>query len=402
MNAATQMTMTLKLEQNWIYNHRAEMLVKYSKFNDGYDFNNQWEMVMTQYKKRFTKVQHNLMNVIRRRAYKVPGVCNASFKTLQQDYQNEYGTSVSRDTWQRTVDKAEKMGLILKLGGKRLIEGRNSTTANVIIFNRHDEVRAYEIAQLEQQEKEIARLLEEEYARMSPAMNYAFNAMKWAEDKAAKQRQEQADKQRQEQAQKAAEQKAKKQSLYKKMATYIASKKMNVNVNEFMGIAYGSINKLKKSTNITQEQAEQIAFELFVKAVNTKKVKKTHAALYSWLMNDNFNLLTGKKETMTKREVTKKRGKKVGVITKGYVESIEDPIRKAELMAAYEQQQKEMEEIKNSNPILKAADDHWTQIHTEQQKAKEEQFKRELEQSGMNEKEYYEFKRAELLKSLNS
>lgn len=405
---ALQMTMEFKLGKQWVYNHDSSV-VKYSRFNSVEDFNNQWEMIMVTYKSKFSRKQHELLNIMKGFAGSeedAPGVCSARFKRLEDAYQKRYGVSISRDTWQKTQKKLEKYGIAIVCAGKRLIEGRGSTTANVIIFNRAEDVKAHEIAQKEAEEREIARLLEEEYARMTPVMNYAFNARKWAEQKAINEQEKELRAQREQAQQREIERQqkqAEKKSLYKKMREYAKNK--NININEFMGIAYGSMNKMQKMVNVSQEQAEKIAFDLFVKALTAKPTLKrpqvNYAALYSWLLKDTLNMLTGQTKQMTKHEIAKKSGKKVGIITKGFAESETDPIRRAELLAAYEQQEKEKQEIFNDNTLLKAAQDHWTAVHDKQEKDRLDTLKRDMEQRGMSEKEYFEYKRQELLKQLN-
>lgn len=405
-----QSEFNLKLEKPALFNDKCINFSKYSKFKSVPDFDNQWSMIMTEYKKFFTKEQLLVLTLIRQFSVIHPGVCYASYNTLNEEYQKIYGHGFSRDLWRAAVNKADSFGLLNKHEGKRLKMGRNSKTANVLIFNRYDEVKAYAIAKAEAEEEEIARLLEEEYARMTPVMKFGFNARQWAENKALKAAHTKAEKERHEQEQKEMECKAKqaeKQSLYKKMVKHIQYKKMEstINLNELVAIAYGSVKKMMKNVKVSQQQAEEIAFTLFVKALAAKPTKKrpnvNHTALYSWLMKDNLQMLTGEKRQMTKHEITKKQGKKVGVITEALIENETDPYRKAELLAAYEQQEKERQASIEKNPTLKSSHEHWDKIHAENKQKELNEKERKRKQLGMSEQEYLEYKRKELLAQLN-
>lgn len=199
MGALKQMKFTL--DKTRITNHKVEWLHNYSKFADLYDFNNEYEKIMVDKKKKFTKVQHAILNVIRHFAAKVPGVANASYKTYNKELHKVLGHTVHNDTIKNTLKKAEKMGVCLVVAGKRL---NGSYTANVIVFNRADEVRAYELAQLEKEEREIKKQIEQEFAQMSPALQYAHNAKVWAQEKAQKDAEKAAESKRKEQQAKVA------------------------------------------------------------------------------------------------------------------------------------------------------------------------------------------------------
>lgn len=325
-----------KLEKQAIFNDKRVNYTKYSNFSSVQEFNNQWSILMTTYKKKFTKPQLKVLSIIRRFAGgKFVGVCNASFRSISEKFEEKYGTTVSRDTWRTAVDKADKFGLLNKHDGIRLVDGRNSRTANVLIFNRAEDVKAYAIAKAKEEEAEIEQLLEQELARMTPAMNYAYKARKWAEEKAIK-KAEQEDAARKK-AEKEAAQEAKRASLYNKIGNYLAKNKVNetVQLKEMVAIAYGSVNKMIENVDrITKEQAEDIAYTLFIKAVKTKKVKKTHAALYSWLMNDNLAKLTNQKDTMTDSELKLAAGLNVDMIPEFMIEQEQDAIKRAEMTAS--------------------------------------------------------------------
>ena len=191
MGATKQMTFALTKTR--ITNHKVEWLHSFSKFSNVEDFNNEYEQIMVDKKKKFTKVQHAILNVIRRYACKVPGISGVSYKKINIQLHKILGHTVHDDTIRRTLNKAEKMGIILKCGGKRI---NGSYTANVIIFNRYDEMRAYEIAAAEKEEQEIKKRIEEEFKEMSPALQFAHNAKVWAQEKAEKEAEKAAEEKR--------------------------------------------------------------------------------------------------------------------------------------------------------------------------------------------------------------
>lgn len=338
MGAALQMEFTL--EKQAIYNGENSNHSKYSRFSSRKDFNQQWALILKTYKDklRFTKLQLRVIGVIVGFAgAKNFGVCSASFKKINKKFKEKYGTNISRDTWRTVVDRCAKYGILSKHDGIRLTEeGDNkSRTANVLIFYRADEVRAYEIARAAETAAEMERLLEEEYARMTPQMTFAFNAKKWGEEKALK-RAEQEEKERRE-AQKRAEEekKAKYVSLYVKINSYIQAKKLDLQAADFVGIAYGSVKKLMGATNISKVKAEEIAYSNFLKAVNTdkSKVKKNYAALYSWLMKDTTSKLTGQAKEMTDAEIADKQGRNTELPPQFMIDAEQDPIKRAALQA---------------------------------------------------------------------
>lgn len=287
MGAAIQLQFALELEKPTLFNHKIELLGQYSKFRDGKDFNNNWEMIMVDYKTEFTKVQLDILTVVRRRAYKVPGIANASYRTYLADFKETFGYEVSRDTFRDTLDKAEKYGILLKFFGQRMIKGRGSKTANVVIFNRYEEVTAYAIAHAKKQDEETARLLEEEQQKMSNVLNYAYNARKWAEEKAQKQAAKEAEEARKAALAKEAEEKAKLISLQARMRAYLEAKKMTTDkttFNEYCKIIYSTIHKaMQKDSKLTRRQAEELAYEAFVAMCNVsdENIKKNRFALLS-------------------------------------------------------------------------------------------------------------------------
>ena len=281
MGAAEQLTFVL--DKPRVINHRCEWLARYSKFKDIYDFNNEYEKMMVEKKKRFTKLQHTILNVVRKYGAKVPGVVNASYRTLIERIEEVYGHKVHAETIANTINKAESMGILVKLHAKR-IDG--SYAANVLIFNRYDEMTAYEIANLKAKEEEIAKQLEEEYAAMSPVLNYAANARKWAEEK---QRKEEERKKAEEQAAAKAremEQKQKKETLYTRLLTYVHAKKITKEQFEQLNkILYGERKKIMKADpRLTEEQADNMVFGAFINALNKQsKVKNLFAFVTGYI-----------------------------------------------------------------------------------------------------------------------
>lgn len=279
MGAAEQLQttqMTFAISTPRVLNERTEWLVRYSKFNDIYDFNNEYEMIMVEYKRKFTVLQHHVLNVVRKLAAKVPGVCNASHKYIQEQFKARYGRTVSTDTISRTIEKAESYGILIKCNGWR----RNkSYTANVLIFNRYDEVKAYAIAALQKSDEETAAMLEMEYAAMEGVMQYAFNKKMWATEKKRKEMEREAAAKRQaDEAKKAAQAaKARKQTMNQKLKALVAANQLTkAEAAEMNKVVYGERNKLMKADErLTQDQAEQIVWEAFMHVLtNRDSIKK--------------------------------------------------------------------------------------------------------------------------------
>lgn len=318
MGAAQQLTFVL--DKPRIINHRCEWLARYSKFKDIYDFNNEYEKMMVEKKKRFTKLQHTILNVVRKYGAKVPGVINASYKTLIERIEEIYGHKVHAETIANTINKAESMGILIKLHAKRI---NGSYAANVIIFNRYDEMTAYEIANLKAKEEEIAKQLEEEFAAMSPVLNYAENARKWAEEKRQK---EEERKKAEEQAAAAAremEQKQKKETLYTRLLTYVHAKKITKEqFNELNKVLYGERNKIMKADpRLTEEQADNMVFGAFINALNKKSKVQN---LFAYVTNKIRRTFKEFKEGYKPSEYANKRSQGSGGRTEVVPEWFDD------------------------------------------------------------------------------
>ena len=282
MGAAKQLEMALTLERATVYNYKIEMFEGQSKFRDGNDFNNHWEQNMVKYKKHFNKGQLLILNIVRQHAFKVAGVCNATYRTIIKAYENTYGHEVHRQTVANVVQKAEKLGLITVYEGMRMIEGRGSRTANVLIFNRYEEVEYYAIARLKAQDEEIARLIEEQNAKMTTISKYAYNAQAWAEKKQANELKKA---QQAHEAEQRANQATKVQTMQSRMRELLEAKKMvsdNATFNEYRMIMFSTIKKaMAADTRLTRSQAEELAFKAFqlMCSTNDKDIKKNRAAL---------------------------------------------------------------------------------------------------------------------------
>ena len=346
---ALQIEFTLELEKPILFNHDTEMLRPYSKFRDGEDFNNEWEMIMVEHKKYFTKPQMQALTVVRRRAYKVAGVANASYRTYIEDSKEIYGQEISRDTFRTALEKAEERGLLLKHFGQRMVKGRGSKTANVIIFNRYDEVTAYAIAHAKKQDEELARLLEEEQRKMAGVLNYAYNARRWAEEKAQKQAAKEAEEARKAAAAKEAERQAKLVSLQARMRAYLEAKKMTTDkttFNEYRKIVYSTIHKaMQKDSKLTRRQAEDLAYEAFVAMCNVpeSQVKKNRFALLSNKLSRHLLSVVGE---YSKQDLRKKQAEALGARTESEPEWMEE--HKAE----QERRQEKQEQRRTSDSLI--------------------------------------------------
>lgn len=341
MGAATQLQFILDLDRTnkpAILNSKDRDYSQYSKFTTRNDFDNQYAMIMCEYKHKFSIKQLRVVSVICGFAgSKYYGVCTATYKKVAAKYEERFGDTVSRDTWREAIDKCDIYGILNKHDGVRPVDRRpvddcyKTRTANVLIFNRYDEVKAYAIARMEIEQKEMERLLEAEYARMTPSMTFAYNAKKWAQEKAIKEAEEAARKKAAEEAAK-----AKRASLYQKIGAYLSTHKIkDAQLGEMTAIAYGSVNKmLKQVDRMTKEQAEDIAYSLFIKAITTQKIKKTYAALYSYLLRDNLDMLTGKKDVMTSNELKARAGQKVEMYPEFMIEQEQDATKRAEMIAS--------------------------------------------------------------------
>ena len=337
MGAAPQLQQQIQFtfERMTLFNDNRVNYGKYSKFISIGDFNNEWEQFMVDYKHKFTRLQLDAIRVYRKFAAKEGriGVVNASYRTLIEASKELYGYEIKRDTFRTAITKLEQLGGCVVADGQRLIKGRGSRTANIVIFNRHNEAVAYQIAKKQKEDAEIARLLEADYATASPVVNYAYNARKWAEEKRLKQAEQaaqEAEKQRKDAEQAA---KNKKVSLYRKMAVLLSTKKSlkSLKLKEFVAIAYSNVKNLV-AANVAQLDAEEIAYNKLVEVADKENVKN-YAALYSWTMKQAVNMLNGEVQTMTitKAELLEKQGKKVEVVPDWLIEQQKDAAKRLEM-----------------------------------------------------------------------
>ncbi|MEK4427612.1 hypothetical protein [Solibacillus sp. FSL K6-1523] len=271
MAATQQVQQRWTFEKTTLYNHKLELLVPYSKFSSGDQFNVQWEMIMSVHKKRFTKLQIKVLKVVRQRAFKVPGVSNASYRTYMEDCKAILGHDVSRDTIRDTLDKAEEWGILIKCAGQRMIKGRGSKTANVIIFNTYNEVYAYKVAQEKHELEEAKKLLAAEYKQAQRMMGIYNEAIEMAaeQQKQPKKEQEQPKKERKE------------QTLYQKLKNaYKPSNDLEMaKFKELVAIVYNLMKKNKEQHGFNHNQLEQIMLSSFHALLNKEGVNNPPAML---------------------------------------------------------------------------------------------------------------------------
>lgn len=269
-------------EKTTLFNHKLEMLAPYAKYTSGEQFNTQWEMIMAIHKKHFTKLQMDVLKIVRRRAFKVPGVANASIRTYMEDFKEILGREVSRDTVRDTLDKAEELGILLKCAGQRMIKGRGSKTANVVIFNTYNEVYAYKVAQEKRELEEAKKLLAAEYKQAQRMMGIYNEAIEMAADvqKAPKD------------APKAPESAPKQLTLYQKLLkAYKPSNDIQkARFNELVAIIYKMMKDTKAKFNFNHKQLEQLMLDAFQTLLSKDGVKKPAAMLSVIIRNKIENL----------------------------------------------------------------------------------------------------------------
>lgn len=259
-------------EKTKIYNYKDVDLTPYSKFTSVDQFDTQWEMIMAIYKSHFTKPQLRALRVVRQHAFIFPGVANASYRTYIQKFTEKYGP-ISRDTIRTAIDKAEKLGILIKCEGERMIKGRGSKTANVIIFNTYNEVYAYKVAAEKRELAEAKKLLAEEYKQAQKMLGIYNEAIQLA---AEEQKRQQA-----EQAPPAPEKPSKEPTLYQKlMNMYKPSNDIQkARFKELIAIVYKLMKEAKEKHNMNHIQLEQIMMASFRVLLNKEGVKKPAAML---------------------------------------------------------------------------------------------------------------------------
>lgn len=272
-------------EKTTLFNHKLEMLAPYSKYTSVDQFNTQYEMIMSIHKKHFTKLQMNVLKIVRRRACKVPGVANASIRTYMEDCKEILGHEVSRDTIRTTLDKAEEKGILLKCAGQRMIKGRGSKTANVVIFNTYNEVYAYKTAQEKRELEEAKKLLAAEYKQAQKMMGVYNEAIEMA---AAEQQNKKAQK-----APESAPKEAKEQTLYQKLLKAYNPKNdiQKAKFKELVAIIYSSMKKNKAKFNMNHKQLEQIMLSS-LQVLLAKEGVNNQAAMLSVIIKNKIENLT--------------------------------------------------------------------------------------------------------------
>lgn len=270
-------------EKKRIFNVKREKtgwawLKNYSKFVDSDEFDKHMEMILAEKKKYFPKTQLCILKVLRGFAVKY-GVVNLTHREIIKEVQKQYGHKVCAKTITNLTQKLEAMGIVIVFPGQR---SDLRYTGNVVVFNRYEDMRAYEIAQLKEKEEEIERLMMQDLANASGALNYAAKARQWAEEKARKEADAEA-------AKKAAEENQKRETLYKKLMAYVAAKKINKSqAGQLAAILYKRINEAMAADNrLSQEQAELIAWDAFMSAISSKY--KNLFALVSFKTKDMFD-----------------------------------------------------------------------------------------------------------------
>lgn len=301
---ATQLEFTFKKES--IFNYKNGDYSKYSKFNSKDDFDKQWEMIMADYKKKFTKKQHEFLAILRRRAVKFPGVALASYSTYADDYEKYYGCTISEDTMRRAIEKAEKLGLLIKNFGKRMIEGHGSQTANVIIFIPYADVMAYKIVQEAKTQAEINKFIEEEQAKTQKMMNWATEVKQLT--KKNEDQQQPAAENKNDKPEKAPQSNRKELSMYQRMInTYKPrNEEQKAKFNELMAVAYSTKKRAMNEHGLYATHVEKMILSAFEVLLNKKNVNN-QAAMFSVIIKNKINNYLGE-------QVPTKKG--------GYVEKV--------------------------------------------------------------------------------
>jgi len=254
-----------------------EWLKNYSNFKDQ-DFDANIEMILAEKKKFFSRKQLCILTVLRQYAVKY-GVVNASRSTIVDAVEKQFGFTVCAKTVSNLIQKLEKMGIVVVYFGK---EYDGSYTSNVVAFNTYEDMRAYEIAQIEAEEAEIERLMMQDLVKTDNARNYAEKARQWAAEKAKKDAAI-------ESAKKIAEGQQKRETIYKKLMAFVAAKKINKSqAGQLAAILYKRINEAMQADNrLTQEQAELLAWDAFTVSIASKY--KNLFALVSYKAKEMFD-----------------------------------------------------------------------------------------------------------------
>lgn len=317
--------MKIAFDKAVIVNHFTEWLKPYSKFNSVEELDRHYEKAMADIKHKFTKVQHDILFCVRQHACVVPGVANKRYKKYLIYFEEKMGYKVSKDTFQKAIDKAERYGLLLKVEGRRL--HNKSQAANVIIFNRFEEVKAYRAAAEAKEREELERLLAEEYEANKQMMNWPHEAKAIATAKNHK-------KQNQEQEPKQTIEPQKPQTLYQKMRNLYkpASDSSQKRFRELVAIAYGSLKRYKNKINMNHNQLETVILNAF-KTMLAKNNVQNQAAMFSVIIKNQLNNLIAPRQN---NENTARN-----------VENVPDWFRKYKAESEAREEQRRLEEEKN-------------------------------------------------------
>lgn len=254
-----------------------QWLQNYSNFkNQNFDAN--IEMILAEKKKFFSRKQLCILAVLRQYAVKY-GVVNASRNTIIDALEKQFGFRACTKTVTNLFNKIEKMGIAVIHPGE---EYDGSYTSNVVVFNTYEDMKAYEIAQIEAEEAEIEKRMMQDLVKTDNARNYAEKARQWAAEKAKKDAAIEA-------AKKIAEGQQKRETIYKKLMAFVAAKKINKSqAGQLAAILYKRINEaMAADSRLTQEQAELLAWDAFTVSIASKY--KNLLALVSYKAKEMFD-----------------------------------------------------------------------------------------------------------------
>lgn len=281
MGAAKQLQWAL--EKTPLYNTDMA-LPTYSKFETVEDFNREFEMSMAIHRKKFTKLQHKVLKVIRGYACVVPGVANARISIYQDECQKQLGHTVSRSTVRDTLDKAESLGILLKCHGLRFIQGHNSTSANVVVFNTYKEAYAYKIAKDKLDLVKAQELLADHYKSAHKMLNIYGEAVQIVSE---------VDDAKRKKSLEAPQEPQKQLTLYQRLIKAYKPKDEHqmAKFKELVSIVYRLIKEYKNKFNFNQSQLEQLMLESFDTLLNKDGVKN-QAAMLSVIIRNKVSRLT--------------------------------------------------------------------------------------------------------------
>jgi len=279
---------TFSFEKQTFFNHKDVDFTPYSKFDDKDHFNIETEKIMAVYKGKFkTQKQLRVLATVRRAACTIPGVAMGSYGYYIENYEEFYGETISEDTFRRTIAKAEKLGILIKNFGQRMIEGHGSQTANVIIFNTYNEVKAYKAVQDAKDRAEMEKLLAEQYAKTEKMMNWATEARQIA--KKSNENIENTPKMKKNDAEKAPQSNQKPRTMYKTMLDKYkpVNEQQRAQFNELVAVAYAMKKKAVKENNLPEIHLERIILTSF-EVLLSKKGVQNQAAMFSAIIKNQI------------------------------------------------------------------------------------------------------------------